>query len=412
MFNVAYSPNLGDGVIADCLSHALRTSFAGAIVTSVDLAGRTERGAAGPAARRLAQLALLQRMPRPVKDLVVALSLGPRVVRTLRPAWRRALDGADVAIIGGGQLFQDGDLNFPLKLTGAAAECRRLGVPIAVFGVGAAPSRSPVGRALFRRLLRMPEIVHIAARDPQSQAELGRLGGENVQLCRDPALLAAEVWPAPPRRPRTRPRVGVGVTHGALLRHHSDGGTVSPEETTDRYARVVASLVEHGFDVVCFSNGAAEDAEALAAVGEAICRSDAAEHAVTAPRRETPGELATLISGLDAVVSHRLHACILAYAYRIPHIGFAWDPKVRHFFDLVERPAYCVPFDRDAPKTIAPRVVAALTEGIAADAHARVLAETRTGLRALRRAISDAMEAGSRRRMAAIGETEGASLCP
>ena len=61
LFNVKYSPNLGDGVIAECLEAALRAQT-GAEVLSLDLAGRTTYGAARHAARGAA-IRLLRHLP-------------------------------------------------------------------------------------------------------------------------------------------------------------------------------------------------------------------------------------------------------------------------------------------------------------------------------------------------------------
>jgi hypothetical protein len=44
IFNVKYSSNLGDGLIALCLESAIRTALPGAAVDSQDLAGRTKFG--------------------------------------------------------------------------------------------------------------------------------------------------------------------------------------------------------------------------------------------------------------------------------------------------------------------------------------------------------------------------------
>ena len=44
LLNVKYSPNLGDGIIAECLEHVLLQSDEVSDVSSCDLAGRSEFG--------------------------------------------------------------------------------------------------------------------------------------------------------------------------------------------------------------------------------------------------------------------------------------------------------------------------------------------------------------------------------
>jgi polysaccharide pyruvyl transferase WcaK-like protein len=393
VFNVKYSPNLGDGIIAECLEHELGQFLKGAQIVTLDLAGRTHWSTPGDARTRLTRLALLQRMPGWIRDVTVGVVLGFRLHTELRPAWKLALADADLAVFGGGQLMQDGDLNFPLKLAAAASECHRRGLPVAIFAVGVAPSRSLRGRRLFRRLLRSPRLVHVAARDPQSVSELHSMGCHDVALCRDPGLLAARVWPASDRPARTRRLVGLGITHGALLRHHAgDGIGDHGPELIDLYAGLVDNLIAAGYDIVCFSNGAAEDEAIVAILRGRFSKIDPAGSRVrAAPRCRAPRDLAALIASFDAVIAHRLHACILAYSYKIPHLGLTWDGKLQAFFATVRRGKYTVPLNATTKAAIVPLLAEACEEGIDRAVHARVLAETTQGVRRLTDALVQAL---------------------
>ena len=402
IFNVKYSPNLGDGVIAECLEHALRGNIPGAHIVTLDLAGRTGWSVPAAAAPRLRRLALLRRMPGWMRDVAVGAALAFLLRFVLRRTWRRELADADLAIFGGGQLIQDSDLNFPLKLAGAADECRRLALPIAIYAVGAAPSRSPRGRRLLQRLLQAPRLMHVAARDPQSAEELHKLGSDAVVLCRDPGLLAARLWPVRTRPARARPLVGLGITHAALLRHHAHHDVIDGDiALADLYVELVGDLVSAGYDVVCFSNGAAED-EALLAVlrGRFAQSSLPGSHVRTAPRSGTPRGLAALIAGFDAVIAHRLHACVLAYSYRIPHLGLTWDRKLQAFFATVHRAKYAVPLHATTRTTIVRLLQEACREGIDATVHARVLSETAQAIRHLSDALVGALGNRTMRPMA------------
>ena len=144
-----------------------------------------------------------------------------------------------------------------------------------------------------------------------------------------------------------------------------------------------------GFDVRCFTNGAGEDEKLLAAARHQLLEVDHyGKHVTFARRCETPLELSQLIATCDAIVAHRLHATIIAYSYRVPAIGLRWDDKVPAFFESVGRGAYVVEFDNDNVIQIAVSVSTAITEGIDAKVHARVLSETVRGIDRL----VDAME--------------------
>lgn len=378
IFNVGFSPNLGDGVIALCLKCEIERR-SGWQVLSIDLAGRTQFSDPGTGAARVAKLAALQLMPRWMRDRAVEYVLGRSIKKRLRPQWRAMLSGARFVVFGGGQLFQDGDLNFPLKLAAAAAECEHFRLPLAIFAVGAAPSQSMRGGELMRRLTGSSRVVYATARDEQSRASLRQLGLE-AKACRDPGLLAAGVWPVPGRAPRAVKVVGLGLTHPSLLAHHSSrGDSPSYEQAVGLYGAIVKSLRASGCDVFCFTSGAGEDERLLAALRGRMSADKADASVRFAPRCKSPSELASMIGACDAIVAHRLHAAILAYAYRVPAIGLLWDSKLEAFFKSVGREAHLVAFEQ-APARIGTLVARAMAEGVDAAEHARVLEETREGI--------------------------------
>ncbi|MEA1832111.1 polysaccharide pyruvyl transferase family protein [Methylobacterium durans] len=378
LFNVKYSPNLGDGVIAACLEHGLAARLPGTRITSIDLAGRREWLPPGDGRGRVRLLRLLQRMPGPLRDGAVCLALGLKLRRSLVPAWRRATREAGFAVFGGGQLVQDGDLNFPLKLAAAIGLCHARRIPVAVYGVGASPSRSTLGGHLLRRLLASPRLVHLSARDAASRASLeGYRPSLPIDLARDPGLLAAELWPAPPKPPRARALVGLGITHPAPLHHH--GGHAAPQ-TDDalarRYGHLVEGLLARGLDVMLFTNGAAEDEDFLSAHAERLRAADpAGARVLRAPRAADPAALARQIAQLDGLVAHRLHAIILAYAYRVPAIGLRWDGKLDAFLASVDGAERAADLDEAGASAIPARLAAVIEAGTDPARHAEVVAE-------------------------------------
>ncbi len=388
IFNVKYSPNLGDGIIAECLERAIRQRT-GCAVESIDLAGRTRWSDPVDGGARALVLTLIQRMPGWLRDASVTLLLGRRVKKRFRPQWIRLLKGVDFAVFGGGQLFQDADLNFPIKIAAAVAECGQKHLPMAVFAVGATPIRSTRGRLLLERLLGSRHLVYTAVRDSQSRDALFSMGYK-AELCRDPGLLAARIWPAQIKAARPRPLVGLCIAHPAVLGHHSSRyERLSSADATALYAATARSLVAGGFDLRCFTNGAGEDEKLLAAARPHLLAADPSAKRVTfARRRENPRELSELIASCDAIVAHRLHAAILAYSYRVPAIGLRWDEKVSSFFESVGRGAFAVTFDSHNAAQMAVSVRKAIAEGIDAEMHTRVLRETARGIDRLVDAIA------------------------
>ncbi|MEZ5815616.1 MAG: polysaccharide pyruvyl transferase family protein [Hyphomicrobiaceae bacterium] len=398
IFNVKYSPNLGDGIIAECLETALRRRT-GWHVVSLDLAGRTAyRSDAAPRRRSLA-LQLLRAMPQRLRDGCVELALTPKLHDHIGPAWRRELASCDFAVIGGGQLIQAFDLNFPLKLTEVLQACEDTSVPAALFAVGARVPHSEKGRHLFESLLKSKALVHIAARDESSAQTLCDLG-RRASIARDPGLLAAQTWPIEaPQQAGAKRLVGVGVTHPSVLAYHASG-TASPSQASTllAYEQLIKSLVAAGNRVLVFTNGAGEDAIALRTIR---ARLDPATNPDVdfAPAPTTPGHLARLIASLDALVAHRLHAHIVAYSYRIPSVALSWDAKLDAFFASTARSSFVSNLHGNRPDEITSRLDAAIREGIAPEVHAGVMREAVSGIERLIGRI----EASSMPRLKATG---------
>lgn len=355
LFNVKYSPNLGDGLLSECLERELR--HVGIDAVSIDLAGR-DRYARG-SAKRGRLLAALEAMPAPLRLLLTRLALTLLATFTLRPAFRRRLRGCKAVVVGGGNLFADADLNFPIKVHAALDEAR--GLPGAVFAVGVASNWSGPGRRLFRDGLAQIRLVFASVRDARSQAlwdaELGGCAGPAMLVC-DPGLLASRHYPRD-ERPAQGRTVGLCITDPVALRYHGGGDAIAAD--MDRwYGGVGAALADGGWAVRLFTNGSPEDRDYLdrnidgwqsAASGRLSRVADFA----------TPAELVRFISGCDLLIGHRMHACIAAHSFAVPTVLLKWDPKLESFCEIAGRLDYFVD-----PATTEPAALA----DIAAQAHA------------------------------------------
>ncbi|MCV3273955.1 polysaccharide pyruvyl transferase family protein [Roseobacter sinensis] len=372
---VMYSPNIGDGVIAECIRAA-----APADIEFLDLAGRTGYAEAeAPLRRRL--LAGLSRLPAPLADRIAEQLVTAQIRRRLDPLLPQALARTDALLIGGGQLLADANLNFPLKLHRliCAADDR----PIGLHAVGVAAGWSPRAAALFRDLLSHSNLRFLSVRDAASkhnlEAHLAALGLNHLDpplVFPDPGVLCAPLLGDGPRAPVAPParHIGLGVTHPTALRLH--GGAAGGGHWPAWYARLARRAVARGLTVTLFTNGAFEDEACL---DETIRHlADIDPHALRrAPRPDRPAALLHLISGLDAVISHRLHASIVAYSAGVPPIGLPWDRKLEGFFDLIGRPDALLRQPQPEPDEILARLGAPPLDP---EHHAAVLDEARRGI--------------------------------
>lgn len=380
IFGLPFSANVGDGVIAECLAWRLRSTRPGVEVVHVDLSGRKGFGAQTLRNRSLA-LAVLSSLPLWLRQRLVIWRLG-KMLAGLRPEWDQAVRGADLAVIGGGQLFSDADLNFCLKVAQAADVLLTARTPVAVYGVGVSRNWTPRGKALFARLF-SADLRAVGVRDQLSAAawtDQTDGAGPAPGLTRDPGIMAAECYTAPAPRQNA---VGVCVTDPMILSYHADSAVAGTKG--DFFADLTREIVAGGREVVLFCNGAEEDRAALTRLSEhpEIAPLIAAGKVRAAPAPRTPTDLVQIIAGCDGVVAHRLHACILAYAFQVPCVGLGWDRKLESFFASVGHDAFFIGGAGASASEAAQRCEAAIAAGVDPARHAQVLAETRAQAAAL-----------------------------
>lgn len=392
IFNVKYSPNLGDGLLSECLEQALVEAGAAPDTWSVDLAGRTAYGAGSSA--RTAQMRLLEAVPGELRRLAVRLPLAIQSRRRWRPHYRRALADADCVVIGGGNLFADLDLNFPTKIALAVAEAARRDLPVFVYACGVSGGWSPRGRALLADALGTGAIRGVFVRDERSRVNwnrLARASGPEAALVRDPGLLAAQRYGLRPGAAVDGPpTVGINVTSQLALRYHSHQPP-SAAALDIWYIDLARELLARGLHVAVFTNGSPEDracAARLRPAMEALAKGDA----ISFPQPATPAELARLIAGLSGIAAFRMHAVIAAYACGVPFLALAWDPKLLAFLASVDRmERLCRPAFTSGT-VAAGRLLAAMRDRIPDGERERVVAQAREGVSTLQDEIARAVE--------------------
>lgn len=372
IFSVKYSPNLGDGLLSECLEAELMHQVPGLVIVALDLAGRVSYG--NSISHRKLALRVLDAMPLPLRQFVARTALQRLARRQLHPMWKQALAGCDAAIIGGGNLFADADLNFPIKIHAALSELRTRDIPVAVFGVGVTRNWSARGSALFSTGLAGVRLADVTVRDDRSQRIWNDLlrdsGVRQADRAFDPGLLTAQHFPAAPAKDAG---IGFCITDPVALRYHAAPGAVSGDLTT-WYGEAIAALADAGQQVTLFTNGSPEDAAYLAANAAAWTAHD---KVTLAPAFDCPAQLVDCISRCTLVVAHRMHACIAAHSYGIPTIGLSWDVKLNSFFDAVGRPEWVIDPAHTAAGALPSLVTRATAEGIDADALAALVADCR-----------------------------------
>lgn len=331
---VPFSRNLGDGVIFDNLRYLYKKHSRFSRVIPLDLAGReTFESGERPVSNRVA---LFSKLPGFTRRIAVAAFILASFLGRWRRAWKVKVMAADVIVIGGGQLFLDESLNFPLKLYLFSLLLKHN--PSAnryIAFVGVAPSLSRLGRVLFRAALDNIRPQSITLRDPESRTRFAELISQRYPLAvaADPALFSAECYGVPSRSRTSVERVGLCIADPRGLDVEGRLGEDFHIGLAEYFARLARALHEAGYRVVLFTNGALED-EALK---DDIHRNLGISEVQRLERPLTPGALVDNIAAFDLLVAHRLHANIIALALGVPSIGLRWDAKVESFFRMSGR---------------------------------------------------------------------------
>lgn len=381
IFNVKFSPNLGDGLLSECLEQALVDCGADPDTCSVDLAARTDYTPGS--GRRSLQMQVLGALPGTVRRLAVQAPLAVRSRTRWAPHYAQSLHRAECIVIGGGNLIADLDLNFPTKIALAVEEASRRDLPVFIYGCGASAGWSRRGRALLEGAVRRRVIRKVWVRDERSRSIwdelIGRSAGLEAGLVRDPGLLALERYGIVRRHAIGRaPVIGLNLTSPLAVRYHSHSAPSAA--ALDRwYLEFAASLLLKGHSLAIFSNGSPED---RACVSRLRPRFEALDPGgrVSFPVADTPAELAALIAGCEAIAAFRMHAIIAAYSCGVPFLALSWDPKLDSFLRSVNLPdRLCTPVATTAPDA-AHRLGRAIAQGLCPDERLKVVAEARLGI--------------------------------
>ena len=334
LFNVKYSPNLGDGLLAECLEAALKEHGADQAGTySVDLGGRTSYAAGSSGRGHL--LRALQVTPPAIRRSGMRFMLSLLARNRWRPHYRLHLDDADAIVVGGGNLFTDMDLNFPVKISAALGLAAERGIPSAVYGVGVSAHWSNAGLDMMRRALAQARPSYVSVRDDPSKANFDRLfaaaAGREAMVVRDPGLMISR-YTALSGNTRPGERVGLCVTSAIALNYHSDR-RVGDRDLEAWYLALAERLVRDGRKLSVFTNGSPEDDQFFARIKGRFTAVTAGNCDFSLP--STPTELAQFISGLSFLVAHRMHALIAAFSFGVPIFALEWDRKVNAFMASV-----------------------------------------------------------------------------
>jgi polysaccharide pyruvyl transferase WcaK-like protein len=350
-----HSPNLGDGVISDCLSHLVVRSVGGVTAETFDISLRP--GTAEHSEEEETTRTIWRRAHRRLSSRSYTYrTYVNRIIHTRRlerhqRAIDDALEGTDLVIVGGGQLVQDSALSFPLKLDILVRACSDRGIPVVFFSVGVGTKWSRRGWELCNGVMVAPVVRRIYCRDQASaeflRARLRQAAAGKVRTTFDVALLAGRVYRT---APRDRGLVGIGVISPSVTTRRDPHHPLSARRRSMAFHRELCStLVERGKRVELFTNGSVDDHRFAEAIYRSLRRTrQSSRHLSLADRPPSADALVDRISRYAWIMAGRLHANVIAESLGTPWIGFGWDEKVMAFARMVSKQECVVAVPRDA----------------------------------------------------------------
>jgi polysaccharide pyruvyl transferase WcaK-like protein len=335
IFGEKYSDNLGDGVISECLAFAFSNAVSDVSVQTYDLSMR-DNFKFGSVERDDNSVNSFQVFYRRIKKLV-----GWEFFRKPKfyKKYGKYIKSADVVLIGGGQIFLDNELNFPVKLRVLSKILDDHEIKRAFICCGVSRNMSLIGRNIFKRLLTSKSVLALVVRDLNSiENAKAVLQYQSPIFLLDPAIISSDVYGNTNILPYFPGRtIGLNIMDFITLEKCFEN-KIDRNEILNVWVELIKMIVGDGHRVILHTNGAAEDNFALNSLLQYIVGMDN----VIVKLPSNPRELANIISSVDVLLAYRLHANILAFSLKVPSVGIVWDDKVTEFASISCRNDYFV----------------------------------------------------------------------
>jgi polysaccharide pyruvyl transferase WcaK-like protein len=262
--------------------------------------------------------------------------LDPNGRKRLVRYFKAKLEGASLVVLPGGGLIEYCSHEYQLPIGALVETAGELNVPVvfnAVGVVGGAVDEGDWRYRMMKAALNSPAVKSISVRD-DIQTMNGQYleGGRMARRTADPGVWIAELLGR--KRKEDADVIGLGLIRGDAFTDYGIG--FGEEELITLWADITRELDKRGLKWAFFCNGYEKDyALGLKILGR-LGVADTAGRLVERPT-EYPALLDTIAS-FRAVICHRLHACIMAYALGVPCVALSWNKKLRFFFDAIGCP--------------------------------------------------------------------------
>ena len=243
----------------------------------------------------------------------------------------------DLLIIGGGGILMDLYKREAPLYGSYAMMAKNSGVPYVIYGCGAGPLSSDLGKWFIRY---MSKHAHsISVRDPESAELLQSVGvKKEIRVIGDPAFSLKKE-----RHTHSESPVKIGVT--AVPYYHGGYWPESKEEIYQQYIEGMAKNLDalaaaRPVEIMFFATKFPQDADVTKDI-QALMKESA--HTTVIDRNLLPKDLLEITASQDLVIGTRLHSLILATCTATPVIAVCYHHKVTDFMKLANLEEVSIP---------------------------------------------------------------------
>ncbi|WP_417448403.1 polysaccharide pyruvyl transferase family protein [Idiomarina abyssalis] len=339
------SMNYGDGVIGIALEQLVQSCFPESEVHSFDLSKRKKGSASNARACETGKRTFLKRVhlklytnSRTYASLINYVMIN---LAGYREFFMEQLSGRDILVIGGGQLFMDSRLSFPLKIYLLLKVVAKLDIPVVFFSIGVGSRWSSWSKYYFGKVIKSDNVHSIYCRDEESYLKLVSWFPE----CADKLYRTVDValFLGNSRRPDffKKNQVALGVISPMDVQRVSPGHVLSDRDRAKKFwIELYSALCDKYGAVTLFTNGSIEDGvfleELVSDLGE-IEKLYKVDYYIPTSKNL----LVDFISSSNLVIAARMHASIIAFSMGIPCVAIEWDEKIWSFMKYVGREEFC-----------------------------------------------------------------------
>jgi len=355
------SMNYGDGVIGIALEQLVQSCFPESEVHSFDLSKRKKGSVRSARAFEPEKRTFLKRVHLKLyTDNRIYASLINYVGINLagyREFFTEQLSGRDILVIGGGQLFMDSRLSFPLKIYLLLRVVENLDIPVVFFSIGVGSRWSSWSRYYFRKIIKSDNVHSIYCRDEESYLKLVGWFPE----CADKLYRTVDValFLGSSRNPDyyKKNKVALGVISPLDVQRVSPGHFLSDRNRAKKFwIELYSVLCDKYRDVTLFTNGSIEDGAFLEELVSDLADIEKL-YKIDYYIPTSKNLLIDFISSSNLVIAARMHASIIAFSLGIPCVAIEWDEKIWSFMKYVGREEFCV-----RPDSISSELIVSMIE--------------------------------------------------